>query len=136
MGGNISSGYEAYRGQNKKPTGAVFKKMKKLEENGRIFSYSSVSSRKASKGVTEQKKGTKSFPKAGEPWTSGLKKSGVKSSQAKAPSVKTSMVQGLRGKKVFVRSRSKSKCRYIATSGARRANLVSCLLQKKSKSID
>ena len=64
--GTISSGYEAYRGQNKKPTGAVAKgdkKMKKLEDNGRIFSNSSVSSRKASKGVTEQKKGTKSFPK-------------------------------------------------------------------------
>ena len=113
--GNISSGYEAYRGQYKKSTGAVVKgdkKLKKLEENGRIFSNSSVSSRKATKGVNEQKKRTNPFPATVETRTLGLKKFGVKLSQAKAPSVKTSMVQGLRGKKVFVRSRS-SPVRYI-----------------------
>ena len=133
--GNISSGYEAYRGQYKKSTGAVVKgdkKLKKLEENGRIFSNSSVSSRKATKGVNEQKKRTKPWPTTVETRTLGLNKFGVKLSQAKAPSVKTSMVQGLRGKRVFVRSRSKSKCRYVATSGARRANLVN-ILQKKSQ---
>ena len=63
-----------------------------------------------------------------------MKNVGGKSSEVKAPSVKTSTVQGFRGKKVFVRSRSKSRCRYIATSGARRANPVT-LLQKKRNHI-
>ena len=131
--GNISLGYETYRGQTKKPSGAVVrgdKRMKKLEKNGRIFSNSSVYSRKGTKVVDVQKKRQQFLPKAVETRTSGLKKAGVKSSQSKAPSVKTSTVQGLRGKKVFVRSRSKSKCRYIATSGARRVNPVTLLQQK------
>ena len=133
--GNISSGYEAYRGQNKKSNRAVVKggkKMNQLEENGRIFSNSSVSSRK-SKMVGHEK--VQLHPITVGTLTSGLKKAVAKSSQAKAPSVKTSMVQGLRGKKVFIRSRSKSQCRFIATSGARRPNLVS-LLQKKSPTTD
>ena len=130
--GNISLGYEAYRGRTKKSNGVVEgdRKIKKLVGNGRIFSNSSVSSRKA-KMVDVCKKGPQVCPKAVGTLTSGLKKAAVKSSKAKAPSVKTSTVQGLRGKKVFVRSRSKSQCRYIATSGARRANLVS-VLQKES----
>ena len=132
--GNISLGYEAYRGRTDKSNGVVKgdKKIKKLVGNGRIFSNSSVSSRKT-KMVDVYKKGPQLHPKAVGTLTSGLKKAAAKSSQTKAPSVKTSMVQGLRGKKVFVRSRSKSQCRYIATSGARRANLVS-VLQKKSPS--
>ena len=131
LSGNISLGYESYRGQTKKPSGAVVRRdkgMKKLEKDGRIFSNSSVSSRNATKGT--QKHGLQSLPKAVATRNSGSKKVGVKSSQVKAPSVKTSMVQGLRGKKVFVRSRSKSKCRYIATSGARRVNPVTLLQQK------
>ena len=133
--GNISLGYEAYRGQTKKSAGAVFRgdrKMKKLMENGRIFSNTSVSSKKATKGVKVQNKGHKFIPRAVETQTSGLKNTGGKSSEIKAPSVKTSTVQGFRGKKVFVRSRSKSRCRYISTSGARRANPVTILQKKRN----
>ena len=85
--GNLSLGYEAYRGKTKKSSGAVVqrdKKMNKLGKNGRIFSNSSVSSRKTTKGDVETQ-------------TSGSKKAAVVKS-SKAPSVKTSVVQGLRGK--------------------------------------
>ena len=74
--GNISLGYEAYRSETKKSARAVVRgdrKMKKLMENGRIFSNTSVSSKKASNGIK-------------------VKNAGGKSSEVKAPSVKTSTV--------------------------------------------
>ena len=114
---NISRGYGAYRGQVKGKTGGD-EKFRKIKQADRIFSNSSSPRSKAS---------SKSNSSGEKGQNHASMKENTRSSQAKAPSVKTSTVQGFRRKQVFVRSRSKSQSRYIATSGARRPNVVGIL---------
>ena len=113
---NISRGYGAYRGQVKGKTGGD-EKFRKIKQADRIFSNSSSPRSKAS---------SKSNSSGEKGQNHATMKENTRSSQ-QAPSVKTSTVQGFRRKQVFVRSRSKSQSRYIATSGARRPNVVGIL---------
>ena len=110
---NISRGYGAYRGQVKGKTGGD-EKFRKIKQADRIFSNSSSPRSKAS---------SKSNSRGEKGQDHATMKENTRPSQ-QAPSVKTSTVQGFRRKQVFVRSRSKSQSRYIATSGARRPNVV------------
>ena len=133
--GNISLGYEGYRGQKKKLHDPDVKGDKKLK-NARVFSNSAQSNSRllTTVSVGLRKKGSEPSPEDVE--VENLKKTGMKPSQAEAPrvrGVKTSMVQGLRGRRVFVRSRNQSTSRYMATSGARRLNPVG-MMQKQKKS--
>ena len=133
--GNISLGYEGYRGQKKKLHDPDVKGDKKLK-NARVFSNSAQSNSRllTTVSVGLRKKGSEPSPEDVE--VENLKKTGIKPSQAEAPrvrGVKTSMVQGLRGRRVFVRSRNQSTSRYMATSGARRLNPVG-MMQKQKKS--
>ena len=132
--GNISLGYEGYRGQKilNYPNVKGDKKLK----NARVFSNSAQSNSRllTTVSVGLRKKGSEPSPEDVE--VENLKKTGMKPSQAEAPrvrGVKTSMVQGLRGRRVFVRSRNQSTSRYMATSGARRLNPVG-MMQKQKKS--
>ena len=132
--GNISLGYEGYRGQKKKLHDPDVKGDKKLK-NARVFSNSAQSNSRllTTVSVGLRKKGSEPSPEDVE--VENLKKTGIKPSQAEAPrvrGVKTSMVQGLRGRRVFVRSRNQSTSRYMATSGARRLNPVG-MMQKLKK---
>ena len=113
---NISRGYGAYRGQVKGKTGGD-EKFRKIKQADRIFSNSSSPRSKAS---------SKSNSSGEKGQNHATMKENTRSSQ-QAPSVKTSTVQGFRRKQVFVRSRSKSQSRYIATSGARRPHVVGIL---------
>ena len=113
---NISRGYGAYRGQVKGKTGGD-EKFRKIKQADRIFSNSSSPRSKAS---------SKSNSSGEKGQNHATMKKNTRSSQ-QAASVKTSTVQGFRRKQVFVRSRSKSQSRYIATSGARRQNVVGIL---------
>ena len=133
--GNISLGYDGYRGQKKKLNDPNVKGGKNLK-SGRIFSNSAQSNSRllTTVSVGLRKKGSEPSPEDVE--VENLKKTGIKPSQAEAPrvrGVKTSMVQGLRGRRVFVRSRNQSTSRYMATSGARRLNPVG-MMQKQKKS--
>ena len=133
--GNISLGYDGYRGQKKKLNDPNVKGGKNLK-SGRIFSNSAQSNSRllTTVSVGLRKKGSEPSPEDVE--VENLKKTGMKPSQAEAPrvkGVKTSMVQGLRGRRVFVRSRNQSTSRYMATSGARRLNPVG-MMQKQKKS--
>ena len=132
--GNISLGYEGYRGQKKKLHDPDVKGDKKLK-NARVFSNSAQSNSRllTTVSVGLRKKGSEPSPEDVE--VENLKKTGIKPSQAEAPrvrGVKTSMVQGLRGRRVFVQSRNQSTSRYMATSGARRLNPVG-MMQKLKK---
>ena len=113
---NISRGYGAYRGQVKGKTEGD-EKFRKIKKADRIFSNSSSPRSKAS---------SKSNSSGEKGQNHATMKKNTGSSQ-QAASVKTSTVQGFRRKQVFVRSRSKSQSRYIATSGARRPNVVGFL---------
>ena len=113
---NISRGYGAYRGQVKGKTKGD-EKFSKIKQADRIFSNSSSPRSKAS---------SKSNSSGEKGQNHATMKKNTRSSQ-QAASVKTSTVQGFRRKQVFVRSRSKSQSRYIATSGARRPNVVGIL---------
>ena len=113
---NISRGYGAYRGQVKGKTEGD-EKFRKIKQADRIFSNSSSPRSKAS---------SKSNSSGEKGQNHATMKKNTRSSQ-QAASVKTSTVQGFRRKQVFVRSRSKSQSRYIATSGARRPNVVGIL---------
>ena len=113
---NISRGYGAYRGQVKGKTEGG-EKFRKIRQADRIFSNSSSPRSKAS---------SKSNSSGEKGQNHATMKKNTRSSQ-QAASVKTSTVQGFRRKQVFVRSRSKSQSRYIATSGARRPNVVGIL---------
>ena len=133
--GNISLGYDGYRVQKKKLNDPNVKGGKNLK-SGRIFSNSAQSNSRllTTVSVGLRKKGSEPSPEDVE--VENLKKTGMKPSQAEAPrvrGVKTSMVQGLRGRRVFVRSRNQSTSRYMATSGARRLNPVG-MMQKQKKS--
>ena len=133
--GNISLGYEGYRGQKKKSNDSNVKGDKNLKSR-RVFSNSAQSNSRllTTVSVGLRKKGSEPSPEDVE--VENLKKTGMKPSQAEAPrvkGVKTSMVQGLRGRRVFVRSRNQSTSRYMATSGARRLNPVG-MMQKQKKS--
>lgn len=113
---NISRGYGAYRGQVKGKT-VGDEKFRKIKQADRIFSNSSSPRSKAS---------SKSNSSGEKGQNHATMKKNTRSSQ-QAASVKTSTVQGFRRKQVFVRSRSKSQSRYIATFGARRPNVVGIL---------
>ena len=95
--GNISLGYEGYRGQKKKLHDPDVKGDKKLK-NARVFSNSAQSNSRllTTVSVGLRKKGSEPSPEDVE--VENLKKTGMKPSQAEAPrvrGVKTSMVQGL-----------------------------------------